>query len=32
MENGEIPVDDELVGAMIRNICYKNAKDYLGLF
>jgi len=31
MENGEIPVDYELVGTMIRNICFKNAKDYLGL-
>jgi glucuronate isomerase len=31
MENGEIPDSDELVGGMIRNICYKNVKDYLNL-
>jgi len=31
MENGEIPADYELVGTMIRNICFKNAKDYLDL-
>ena len=31
MENGEIPDSDELVGTMIRNICYANAKQYLNL-
>jgi glucuronate isomerase len=31
MENGEIPDSDELVGPMIRNICYTNAKQYLNL-
>jgi glucuronate isomerase len=31
IENGEIPDSDELVGPMIRNICYNNAKQYLGL-
>jgi glucuronate isomerase len=31
MENGEIPDSDELVGGMIRNICYKNVKEYLNL-
>ncbi|HWR53903.1 MAG TPA: glucuronate isomerase [Bryobacteraceae bacterium] len=31
MENGEIPNDDALVGPMIENICYGNAKRYLGL-
>jgi glucuronate isomerase len=31
MERGEIPNDAEAVGTMIRNICFRNAKDYLGL-
>jgi glucuronate isomerase len=31
MESGEIPADYELVGSMVRNICYANAKAYLGL-
>ena len=31
MEAGEIPADDEMVGEMVRNICYANAKAYLGL-
>lgn len=29
IENGEIPNDDALVGPMIRNICYANARQYL---
>ena len=29
VENGEIPNDDALIGPMIRNICYSNAKNYL---
>ena len=31
MENGELPDDFELVGTMIRNICYRNAKEFLNL-
>jgi glucuronate isomerase len=31
IQNGEIPDSDELVGPMIENICYGNAKRYLGL-
>jgi glucuronate isomerase len=31
MESGELPDDFELVGGMVRNICYANARDYLGL-
>jgi len=29
MESGEMPDDDSLVGPMIRNICYRNAQQYL---
>ncbi len=29
MEAGGIPNDDDLVGPLIRNICYKNASDYM---
>jgi len=28
---GEIPDDRELIGGMIRNICFGNARDYFGL-
>ena len=28
VENGELPKDMELVGGMVRNICYQNAVDY----
>ncbi|PQV63543.1 D-glucuronate isomerase [Abditibacterium utsteinense] len=31
MERGELPGDFEMVGKMIRGICYANARDYLGL-
>jgi len=31
IDNGLIPDDDALVGPMIRNICFGNARDYLGL-
>ena len=31
IERGEIPDDEELVGPLIRNICYGNVRDYLGL-
>ncbi|MEI9961683.1 MAG: glucuronate isomerase [Limisphaerales bacterium] len=29
VENGEIPDDENLIGSMIRNICYANAKNYM---
>ena len=31
IEAGEIPDDDGLVGPLIRNICYSNARQFLGL-
>ena len=31
IEDGLIPDSDALAGPMIRNICYRNAKEYLGL-
>jgi glucuronate isomerase len=31
LEAGELPDDDELIGPLIRRICYGNAKEYLGL-
>lgn len=31
MDNGELPNDFELVGGMVRNICFANARDYFGL-
>jgi glucuronate isomerase len=31
MENGELPDDLGLVGGMVRNICFANARDYLAL-
>ncbi len=31
VERGELPDDDELLGALIRNVCYANARDYLRL-
>ncbi|MDB6094709.1 MAG: Glucuronate isomerase [Verrucomicrobia bacterium] len=31
MENGELPNDRELVGAMVRDICFGNARDYFRL-
>jgi glucuronate isomerase len=31
VENGALPDDASLLGPMIRNICYHNAKEYLGL-
>jgi len=31
VENGEMPASDELVGPMVRNICYGNAHRFLGL-
>ena len=31
VENGALPNDDALIGAMIRNICYTNAERYFNL-
>jgi glucuronate isomerase len=31
MERGELPTDENLIGSMIRNICFYNARNYLGL-
>jgi glucuronate isomerase len=31
VERGELPDDEELVGNMIRRICYQNGVEYLGL-
>jgi glucuronate isomerase len=31
MERGELPNDRELVGGMVKNICFANARDYFGL-
>jgi glucuronate isomerase len=28
MENGEIPADFDLVGKMVEDICYNNAKSF----
>ncbi len=32
MERGELPDDYELVGGMVRDICFSNARNYLQLF
>jgi len=31
MENGELPHDFDLVGEMVRDICYRNAENYFGI-
>jgi glucuronate isomerase len=31
IERGEVPDDENLVGGMIQDICFRNAKQYLGL-
>ena len=31
MENGEVPNDETMVGEVVSNICYFNAKNFLGL-
>jgi glucuronate isomerase len=31
IERGEMPDDDDLVGSMIENICFHNARNYLDL-
>jgi glucuronate isomerase len=30
IENGEMPNDIELVGSIIKDICFNNAKNYFG--
>jgi glucuronate isomerase len=32
MQEGLIPNDVELVGELVKNICYNNAKKYFGFF
>jgi glucuronate isomerase len=31
MARGEIPADMALVGGMVKNICFGNARNYFGL-
>jgi glucuronate isomerase len=31
VEKGELPNDEELLGSIVRNICFENARQYLGL-
>jgi glucuronate isomerase len=31
VERGEIPMDDVLLGNLVRGICFENAKAYFGL-
>jgi hypothetical protein len=31
VENGDIPDDESLLGTMVRNICFGNARHYLAL-
>ncbi|MFM7606711.1 MAG: glucuronate isomerase, partial [Prosthecobacter sp.] len=31
VESGAIPNDETVIGSMVKNICYGNAKAYLGL-
>jgi glucuronate isomerase len=31
VERGELPKDISLLGGMVRNVCFGNAKQYLGL-
>jgi glucuronate isomerase len=31
LERGELPADMELVGALVRRVCFSNARDYFGL-
>jgi glucuronate isomerase len=30
IENGELPDDKALLGSLIENICYRNAREYFG--
>jgi glucuronate isomerase len=31
MERGDLPNDEPLIGSLVQNICFNNARDYLGL-
>jgi glucuronate isomerase len=31
IESGMLPNDEELVGALVSNVCFENARRYLGL-
>jgi glucuronate isomerase len=31
VERGELPNDIPLLGSMVKNICFANAREYLGL-
>jgi len=31
IERGDLPNDEQLIGSLIQNICFNNARDYLGL-
>jgi glucuronate isomerase len=31
VEHGDLPNDEKLLGTMVRNICFNNAREYLGL-
>lgn len=31
VDNGELPDDDALLGSMVRNICYENARSFIAL-
>ena len=31
VESGELPDREDMIGPMIRNICYQNARQFLGL-
>jgi glucuronate isomerase len=31
MENGELPDDEEMIGALVEKVCYKNAERFFGL-
>lgn len=31
VENGEYPADDEMLGEIVRGICFENAKNYFGI-
>jgi glucuronate isomerase len=31
VEKGELPGEEKLLGGVVRNICFQNARDYLGL-
>jgi glucuronate isomerase len=31
VENGELPNDEQLLGGMVRKLCFENARDYFGL-